>query len=126
MTRLGRHGQLHVKTHTCVQAEEHHCRFRSFTNPWIFATSMLSVCLNCFRRGTQVWRGMPGHVESHIHKPNDKRHEEENTEQFREGGGGVIHPVSPPPHRYRYRSAWIVAYLPPLGWFVLLQEPSFF
>ena len=126
MTRLGRHGQLHVKTHTCVQAEEHHCRFRSFTNPWIFATSMLSVCLNCFCRGTQVWRGMPGHAESHIHKPNNKRHEEENTEQFREGGGGVMHPFSPPPHRYRYRSAWIVAYLPPLGWFVLLQEPSFF
>ena len=80
---------------TFVQEEENHCRFRSFTNPWIFATSMLSAFFNCFRRGTQVWRGIPRHVESHIHKPNDKRHEEENAEQFREGGGGVIHPFSP-------------------------------
>jgi hypothetical protein len=119
-------GQLHVKTYTFVREKEHHCRGRSFTNSWIFATSILSVFLNCFRRGTQVWRGMPGHVESHIHKPNDKRHEEENAEQFRQGGGGVMHPFSHPPHRYRYRSAWMLAYPPPPGWFVLLREPSFF
>ncbi|SRR5712692_9999036 len=37
----------------------------------------------------------------------------------------VIHNLYHPPHRFRYRNAWILAYQQPREWFVLLGDQSF-